>query len=495
VKIQARFAHDRLDHTKDNTTHLVVSLEAPSLNWVEKRPNVAILPVLDLSGSMGGDKLDYAKKSLLKLIEHLQPGDVAGLVTFSNSSRVDVAPQQVTPDLKARLRQVIERLHVEGGTNFAAAMVDAIDLIQNLDLPPRFLHRVILFTDGQPTVGITDLKAILAMLKNKKARATVSAFGYGEVGGGTWGGCDQSFLSELASLGEGNYAYVRDPDDALAAFGKELGGLLSTYATNLHLEIEPVSGHQIKSVVTNVEHEQDVTGTVEIPIPNILSEETLHFVMEVSLGQQKNSFPRAFTVFNVRLIYSVMTEKGSNESKQLEAKAKVRFVKSEEAQTEAHKEVDSIVALAQMVRAQLEAEKKADAGLFQQAAAVMHNFSEDLQRRGRVEVAHVARNIGGYMMPGVYAETAGYRTSVARGATRAYSVSALDSQAAQDLLECNVSLNNAAMDGTVQLFTNDESADSGEPRWADSLVRPDTSPVEPDPDNGESGSSVVWTGK
>jgi hypothetical protein len=107
VKIQARFTHDRLDHSKTNTTHLVVSVEAPALDWVEKRPSVAILPVIDLSGSMGGPKLEYAKKSVLKLVEQLQPGDVAGLITFSNNSRVDVKPQPVTAKLKDRLKAVV----------------------------------------------------------------------------------------------------------------------------------------------------------------------------------------------------------------------------------------------------------------------------------------------------------------------------------------------------------------------------------------------------
>jgi Ca-activated chloride channel homolog len=458
VKIQARFAHDRLDHSKSNPTHLVVSVEAPALDWVEKRPSVAILPVIDLSGSMRGDKLGYAKKSVLKLIEHLQPGDVAGLVTFSDNSRIDVKPQPVTAKLKERLRTVVGKLEVEGGTNFADALVDSLDVIQNLDLPAKYLHRVIMFTDGEPTIGITDTKAILNLLKKKRVRATLSAFGYGEVGGGVWTGCDQDFLGELASLGMGNYAYVRDPDDALSAFGKELGGLLSTYATSLNIEISPVGGHQIKSLVTDVPHEQDVTGTVEIPVSDIMSEETRHFVLEVELGEQKNAFPRASTVFDVNLSYSVLTEEGKKKTLKLDTKAKVRFVKPGEEQKDPYKDLDEIISLAQMVKTQLEAEKRADSGDHVGAAHLMQQFGEQLHQNGYEGMAVAAQNMAEVVGDrGAYIDSAGYRRSMARGATRAYSVSSMDSDAAVHLADCNVSLSNSAMQGTVQSFTQSSS--------------------------------------
>jgi Ca-activated chloride channel family protein len=302
-------------------------------------------------------------------------------------------------------------------------------------------------------VGICDTKAILNLLQKKRVRATVSAFGYGAEGH-MWGGCDQEFLGELASLGEGNYAYVKDPDDALAAFGKELGGLLSTYATGLNIEVDPVGGHQIKSVVTDVPYEQDVTGTVEIPLSDIMAEETRHFVMEVELGEQKNAFPRASTVFNVGMSFSILTEEGTRETRNLEAKAKVRFVKSGEEQTKPNKDVDEIVALAQVVRTQLEAEKKADAGDHVGAAQLLGQFGEQLQQNGYAGHAHVVQNMANLVADrGAYVDSAGYRRSMARGATRAYAVSSMDSDAALHLADCHVDLSNSAMDGSVQAFT------------------------------------------
>jgi Ca-activated chloride channel family protein len=454
MEIHARFTQDKLDHSQDNIAHLVVTLQAPALDWVTKRPKVCVLPVIDLSGSMQGDKLIYAKRSAQTLIEHLQPGDVAGLAMFHDFAKVVVAPAEVTAEHKERLKRAIEGLSIGGGTNFADGLIQAVEVIQKLDLAPSYLHRVIMFTDGQPTVGVTDNRAILKMLKGKRGRATISAFGYGDVGGGVWNGCDQDFLGELATLGEGNYAYVKDPDEALAAFGKELGGLLSTYATNLLVEIETAGGHQVKRVVTDVEHEEDVTGKIEIPIPSILSEETRHLVFEVALAKQKNAFPRQTNICDVQLRYSVLTESGSRESNHVGTKAKVRFVKPDEAQREPHKDLDKIVALHQTIRAQLEAEKQADQGNYQEAARHVQLLSEDIAARGHENLAGVAQQMCFYLADAnQYAGSAGYRRSFARGGTRAYANSAMDQQATSALLSCDVSVSNSAMEQMGQAFS------------------------------------------
>jgi Ca-activated chloride channel family protein len=454
MEIQARFTHDKLDHSQDNTTHLVVSLQAPALDWVAKRPKVCVLPVIDLSGSMRGDKLAYAKKSAHKLVEHLQPGDVAGLAMFHDFARVIVEPAEVTAEHKDKLHQAIEKLHIGGGTNFADGLVQAVKVIQQLDLAPSYLHRVIMFTDGQPTIGITDNQAILKMLKGCRSRATVSAFGYGDEGGGVWNGCDQNFLGELATLGEGNYAYVKDPDDALAAFGKELGGLLSTYATNLIVEVEPAGGHQIKKVVTDIEHEEDVTGKVEIPISTILSEEARHLVFEVALAKQKNAFPRQSTVVSVRLSYATLTEGGSREAQSVTAKGQLRFVKPDEAQSEPHKDVDQIVALHQTIRAQLEAEKEADQGNYEIAAQYMEDIGVQIAARGHEGVAGAAKQMCFYMADAQqYTSNAGARRGFARGGTRSYGVSHMDHQTSVALADCNVSLSNSAQDQMGAAFT------------------------------------------
>lgn len=442
MEIIARFAHDKLDHSINTKTHLVVSVTAPTLDWVTKRPAICLIPLIDLSGSMDGPKLEYAKKSLMKLVDQLQPGDFSGLLAFESRAHVFVKPQPVTAQLKDELRKAIKGLRVMGGTNLWGGIESAVKCVQALDLPPKFLKRVIMFTDGQPTEGVTDTAQILKMTGASRGSVSVSSFGYG---GGAYG-CDQEFLTKLAHEGQGNYAYVKDPDDALTAFGRELGGLLSTYAQDINVTLEPHAGHAITKVVTDIKTDTDAVGETDFHFPDILSEETRNFVFEVELGKQDKGGPRAVNLFAVTCLYSVLTEEGKRETRKVEAKAKAQFVDADEAQKLPHKELDEVIALAQVVRAQLEAEEQAKKGDFKTAALIMETTSRDVTGRGHIGTGRIATNVGGRVgSAALYASSEGYLRSMSYGGTRSMGLSGMDDEAGADLLSANVSLGNASM--------------------------------------------------
>jgi len=477
MEIQAQFAHLKLNHDQDNETFLVVTLTAPTIDWMEKRPAIAVLPVIDISGSMAGDKLEYAKKSALKLVEHLKPGDVCGLITFETRVAVPVPPGPITPELKEQLRNAINKLSPQGGTDFAGGMSRALELVNNLDLPPKYNPRVIMFTDGEPTSGVVDHAAILKMLTANRAQVTVSAFGYGE-GRNTWGGCDQDFLTDFAKQGAGNYAYIQEPDAALSAFGKELGGLLSTYATDLSVDVEPLEGHRVIDVVSDVDaDETDVTGLVEIKMPDILAEESRHLVLKVQTKAGKAG-PRAVNLFDVQASYLTVTEDGKKVEQRVETKAKLQFHTGED-EKNPDKALAEVIGLAQLVQAQLKAEVQADAGNFDQAALVMREVQD---------CAFVAENAGlvglagglqdRLATPAQYAASAGYRRSTHMAGTRAYGTVAMDSQASADLAGSTnfLSFDNQAREAIGASFTADETPAVGAAVVPGDLVVPSVNP-------------------
>jgi Ca-activated chloride channel family protein len=457
MEIQARFAHTKLNNSQDNETFLVLTLTAPKIDWLEKRPDISVLPVIDVSGSMTGPKLEYAQKSALKLVEHLKPGDVSGLVVFSNGVNVLVPPGPVTAEQKDRLRNAISKLKASGGTNFAEAMSRSLELVQNLDLPPKYNPRVIMFTDGEPTVGITDNNAILRILAESRAQVTVSAFGYGA--GGVWGGCDQDFLTAFAKQGAGNYAYIKEPDAALSAFGKELGGLLSTYATDLSVDVEPLAGHRVVEVVSDVDaHETDVTGLLEVTLPDILAEEARHIVLKVQTKAGKAG-PRAVNLFDVEASYLVITEEGKKVEQKVSTKAKLRF-HSGDNEKNPDKVLSEVIGLAQLVQAQLKAEEKANDGDYTGAAGVMQNAHQLEYISENSGLSALAGNIQDRVASSqMYASSAGYRRSTHMAGTRAYGVVGMDAGASADLAgsTCFMSFDNEARGALADSF----QADSG----------------------------------
>src|SRR5690606_28058882 len=114
------------------------------------------------------------------------------------------SPQEVTTEVKELLFRAIEKITTRGSTNYSDTLGQSLQIVQDLDLPHSFLHRVIFFTDGQPTAGIVDQKALKDILTKGLGRATVSFFGYGKTGPAMFGTCDHSFLTEMSQIGKGN---------------------------------------------------------------------------------------------------------------------------------------------------------------------------------------------------------------------------------------------------------------------------------------------------
>lgn len=351
-----KFDYSKVKYNQENSVNLMVSATAPKMDWKKERKPINLITAIDLSTSMGGSKIDYAKKSLMKLVDHLTSEDKLGIITFDSNVELISEPLLMTQENKDKLKQKIGDFYSKGWTNFSGAMIESLDYASKLDSDCR----VLMFTDGCPTSGITDNDELIKLFKARiSENTTLSTFGYGD-------DHDSEFLTKLAELGKGNYAYIKNPDDALSAFAKELGGLLSCYAQNLKFTITPKEGVEIMSVLSDVDSQEEGKGVI-IPIPDLYSEETRNFLFEVKLPKQKKSFPRETSVVDIKLEYDCLTEKSDKSKVKLESVAKISYVKEADAQTDPDKEVANQLALIQVNVAQKQANKCALLGDFRGA--------------------------------------------------------------------------------------------------------------------------------
>ena len=95
------------------------------------------------------------------------------------------------------------------------------------------------------------------------------------------------------------------PDDAMTAFARELGGLLSTYAQDIVLVVRPVGGARITAVLSDVD--ADPRGSaVEIRIPDILADETRNVVLSVELPAGTAPDTAPVTAFEVEVAWKAL---------------------------------------------------------------------------------------------------------------------------------------------------------------------------------------------
>lgn len=452
LKPQFTFEKVRFDQPTD--LHLVVSVTAPKSDWQTHRPPLCIIPSVDRSGSMQGEKMAYTIRSLDKLIDHLTLEDTFGLVSFSTDSSIDFPPEKMTPDAKARAKKVVSNYRASGNTFLSGGIVRAFEVLANLDLGDTTITRVILFTDGDPNVGVTTVEGLTALITQQRGRASVSAFGYGR-------DAKQELLNSLATVGDGNYAFIQDPDSALGAFGKELGGLLSTYAQDLIIELTPRDGNQVLEILSDFDVEEIRTGEAWVKIPHILSEETIDIVLKAKLAAQKHPGPRQVNAIIAKLSCQVLGSDGKMKLEEAEGNAKVQFVKSGEEQTTPTKAVDELVARAQLLQAQNQAEAAAKRGDFAAAALCFSDAHLDFAARGHVRVAAASNLLGSnYKTPGVYSQTSGRRMGMSKGLNRARAASALADEDHVMLRSLGVVETNSAQDVLMESFMEDP-ADPG----------------------------------
>src|SRR5436190_4373464 len=144
-------------------------VEAPSMH----RDLVA---VLDVSGSMSGDKLDQAKAALVQLLGTLRRWDRFRLITFGSGVRRYAAGwTDVSADTIHAAQDWVRRLDTNGGTNIAGALTEAF-----AERPGEGALGVVVFlTDGLPTVGETDPERIADQADHGRGLFRVFAFGIG----------------------------------------------------------------------------------------------------------------------------------------------------------------------------------------------------------------------------------------------------------------------------------------------------------------------------
>ncbi len=187
--------------------------------------------LVDVSGSMRDrNKLELLKDGMKLLVEQLRENDRVAIVVYAGASGM-VLPS-TTGDKKEVVIRALDHLSAGGSTNGGAGIELAYNTaVQNF--VEGGTNRVILATDGDFNVGVTNNGALTRLIEEKaKTGVFLSVLGFGT------GNYNDAGLESLADQGNGNYAYIDSLKEARKVLVQEMGSTLITIAKDVKIQIE-----------------------------------------------------------------------------------------------------------------------------------------------------------------------------------------------------------------------------------------------------------------
>jgi Ca-activated chloride channel family protein len=196
-----------------------------------EKPHSNLVFLLDTSGSMNAhNKLPLVINSMKLLLETLRPDDTVAIVTYAGNAGTVLEPTQAKD--KTKILAALNKLHSRGSTAGAEGIRQAYELAQQ-SFKKDGVNRVILATDGDFNVGITNRDELKSFVERKrKTGVFLSVLGFGR------GNYNDALMQTLAQNGNGNAAYIDTLNEARKVLVEEASSTLFPIAKDVKLQVE-----------------------------------------------------------------------------------------------------------------------------------------------------------------------------------------------------------------------------------------------------------------
>lgn len=195
------------------------------------RPKSNLVFLIDTSGSMNSpDKLPLLVSSFKLLLDTLGDDDTVSIVTYAGSAGVALEPTKASD--KRRIKSVLDGLY-SGGSTAGGQGIEAAYRLAKEGFVREGNNRVILATDGDFNVGISDPNALKEFIADKREDGIfLSVLGFGQ------GNYQDATMQALAQNGNGNAAYIDSLNEARKVLSEESGKTLFTIAKDVKIQME-----------------------------------------------------------------------------------------------------------------------------------------------------------------------------------------------------------------------------------------------------------------
>lgn len=197
----------------------------------ERKPTDFVV-VLDRSGSMSEkNKMDYAHKAIESLLTQMKSNDRFTLVTFDNIVETPVTQQFVGKGAVAKIMTAVSDVTPRGGTNLADGLMEGVKFLKSSTIDGNRVKRLIMISDGNANIGITNPVEIGQMAKNlASGEFAISTIGVGV-------DFNEQIMANIADYGMGNYHFLDKISEMDKILAGEFFGASQVVAQNLEVQL------------------------------------------------------------------------------------------------------------------------------------------------------------------------------------------------------------------------------------------------------------------
>ncbi|MDY0872960.1 vWA domain-containing protein [Dongia rigui] len=198
---------------------------------LDHRPAANLVFLIDVSGSMQDqDKLPLLKAGMKMLVDQLGADDKVTIVTYAGSAGLALAP--TSGNEKETIRAAIDGLEAGGSTAGGEGIALAYAKAREAKVDGG-INRILLATDGDFNVGVTDIDALKDMIEeNRKSGIALSTLGFGE------GNYNDALMEQIADVGNGSYGHIDSLNEAKRQLVDGLQANIETIAKDVKVQIE-----------------------------------------------------------------------------------------------------------------------------------------------------------------------------------------------------------------------------------------------------------------
>ncbi|BDS08474.1 hypothetical protein NT6N_35140 [Oceaniferula spumae] len=217
-----------------NPEHRLVKVGLQGKDIVrEKRPAANLVFLLDVSGSMNAqDKLPLLVDSMKILLKELNGDDSVTIVVYAGAQGLALPPTYVDENGRKTILDKLNNFRSGGSTNGGAGITLAYKMAKK-HFVKGGVNRVILGTDGDFNVGLTDRSALVSMVEREaKSGVYLSVLGFGQ------GNLNDAMLEDITNKGNGNYSYIDSLREGRKVFLDDMMGNMVTIAKDVKIQVE-----------------------------------------------------------------------------------------------------------------------------------------------------------------------------------------------------------------------------------------------------------------